>query len=64
MSTNVTTEHHDTDILNSAIAEDHDTAFLTLQRGGIETPVHTVMWEGFFTGYLNYGLNCAGVYSK
>jgi len=21
-------------------------------------PSHTVMWEGFFTGYLNYGINC------
>jgi hypothetical protein len=22
------------------------------------------MWEGFSTGYLNFDLNCAGVYSK
>ena len=22
------------------------------------------MWEGFSTGYLNFELNCAGVYSK
>ena len=26
--------------------------------GAFKPPVHTVMWEGFFTGYLNYGLNC------
>jgi hypothetical protein len=37
---------------------------LTLQHGGIQTPVHTVMWEGFSTGHLNFELNCAGVYSK
>ena len=35
---------------------------LTLQRGGFKNPVHTVMWEGFSTGYLNLELNCAGVY--
>ena len=22
------------------------------------------MWEGFSTGYLNFELNCSGVYSK
>jgi hypothetical protein len=38
--------------------------FLTLQRGGFKNPVHTVMWEGFSTGHLNFELNCAGVYSK
>jgi len=38
--------------------------FLTLQRGGIENPVSTVMWECFSMGYLNFELNCAGVYSK
>ena len=37
-------------------------AWLTLQRGGFKNPVHTVMWEGFSTGYLNLELNCAGVY--
>jgi hypothetical protein len=26
---------------------------LTLQRGGFKHPVHTVVWEGFFSGYLN-----------
>lgn len=35
---------------------------LTRKHGGIKTPVHTVMWEGFSTGYFNFELNCAGVY--
>ena len=43
--------------------DDYSTALLlTLQRGGFKNPVHTVMWEGFSTGYLNLELNCAGVY--
>jgi len=39
-------------------------SLLTLQRGGISNPVHTVMWEGSSTGYLNFELNCARVHSK
>jgi hypothetical protein len=37
---------------------------LTLQCGGFKHPVHTVVWEGFSSGHLNFELNCAGVFSK
>jgi hypothetical protein len=30
---------------------------LTLQRGGFKHPVHTVVWEGFSSGHLNFELN-------
>jgi hypothetical protein len=32
---------------------------LTLQRGGYKHPVHTVVWEGFSSGHLNFELSAA-----
>jgi hypothetical protein len=33
--------------------------YLTLQRGGFKHPVHTVVWEGFSSGHLNFERSAA-----
>jgi hypothetical protein len=38
---------------------DHFMPTLTLQRGGFKHPVHTVVWEGFSSGHLNFERSAA-----
>jgi hypothetical protein len=57
-------KQHSTLSLNLPESPTSSPMALTLQRGGFKHPVHTVVWEGFSSGHLNFELNCAGVYSK